>query len=312
MDSRLTNLSAGHRKWRLVLLFALLVGLAIGGGVWTVANLPGSEPPEAVVTKYVTAYYARDYATVYELLSDADRQIKSREAYLRENDSFSGFALQLAYRLASYIEFAPLSMTVQGDAGTVVMKLRVPDGNAPAVQEILLAADKTPNLPPARQQELTNALEQLHRSGQIPMFDVEPAFQLVKGKQRWAISIGARGFVRVRFSSAVKYGLPWEFAPVQEEVLAKPGETLQAIYRVKNLSDREITGTAVHTVEPKEQRQYLETIQCFCFIRQTLEPGEEQLLKLVFRVAEDVPASATEFRTHYDFYPIQLAPSHEP
>ncbi len=104
-------------------------------------------------------------------------------------------------------------------------------------------------------------------------------------------------------------GLPWSFEPMQDLVSAKPGETLQAIYTAKNLSDKPITAKARHINEPKElASKYLEIVQCFCFIQQTLAPGEEKEFPLVFRVNWNAPEELKEFRVSYEFYPIDKFP----
>src|SRR5437867_7359550 len=128
MVEQIVRLSKNFKRAHLALtaLLALLVGLLSLGGVWkAVAWHPNTEPPDAIVKRYVMAYNARDYAAVYDLLSDEDRQRRSREAYLRENGSFSGLVLQLAYRLTSYTEFQVIHTTVQGDTATVLMTLKV-------------------------------------------------------------------------------------------------------------------------------------------------------------------------------------------
>ncbi len=118
------------------------------------------------------------------------------------------------------------------------------------------------------------------------------------------------GAIRVLFEAEVKNGLPWKFWPVQNMVLAKPGEGLQALFKVKNLSNKPVTAKARHLNEPKEMAaKYLQIVQCFCFIQQTLAPGEEiELPPVVFRVHWDVPTEIKEFRVTYEFYPIEKFP----
>lgn len=52
--------------------------------------------PEDLVRAYVRAFLARDYAAVYALASKADRRLKPEADYLRETESFTGFALEAA------------------------------------------------------------------------------------------------------------------------------------------------------------------------------------------------------------------------
>ncbi|MFQ5839365.1 MAG: cytochrome c oxidase assembly protein [Candidatus Methylomirabilales bacterium] len=116
--------------------------------------------------------------------------------------------------------------------------------------------------------------------------------------------------LRIVFEAEVKDGLPWKFWPVQNVVLIKPGETLQAVYRARNLSDKPVTAKAIHIDEPKDlAEKYLEIIQCFCFIQTTLDPGEEKELPLTFRVKWDVPPEVKNFAVQYQFFPIESFPS---
>jgi len=54
--------------------------------------------------------------------------------------------------------------------------------------------------------------------------------------------------------------------------------------------------------------KYLEIVQCFCFIQQTLAPGEEKEFPLVFRVNWNAPEELKELRVSYEFYPIDKFP----
>lgn len=280
-------------------------------------------PPQQVVQRYAAAVYARDYAGAYELISEADRRYKSREEYLRENGPFEGFTLELARRLAAYIEFREIETEARGDRATVTVKFVVPDGNAEAVREVLFAdplrSEPWPEeLPEAQRKTLLAKLDQLHESGQIPMLEGEQAFDLVKEgldtlrtrpkRGSWRIFENWSAAVVVHFSGVVKDGLPWEFGPAQAEIRAVPGQTVRTVYRAKNLSDQPVTAKACHILEPEEHKAYLETIQCFCFIQDTLGPGEEKEMPLVFRVRWDAPSSVKRFDVRYEFYPVESFP----
>ena len=88
----------------------------------------------------------------------------------------------------------------------------------------------------------------------------------------------------IRFDANVARGFPWEFKPVQATDTVSVGARDMAIYTAKNLSDRPITGTATFNVEPEYVGQYFNKIQCFCFTEQTLQPGQEMRMPVLYYV----------------------------
>ena len=93
----------------------------------------------AVLQAYMTAVYARDYATAYQWLSEADRRQKSLAHYERDNQPFTGASLVLAQRLAREMIIQEAVVKRQGDRATVRTTLSLPAGNAEAVSRLLLA-----------------------------------------------------------------------------------------------------------------------------------------------------------------------------
>lgn len=92
----------------------------------------------------------------------------------------------------------------------------------------------------------------------------------------------------VRFDAVVNRDLPWQFRPVQNAVDVKLGEVNEAHFRAKNLSDHALVGTATFNVTPDKAGIYFNKIQCFCFTRQRLEPGQEVDMPVTFFVDPSV------------------------
>ena len=90
--------------------------------------------------------------------------------------------------------------------------------------------------------------------------------------------------IRIRFDANVERGMPWQFKPVQVTDTVTVGVRDMAIFTAKNLSDRPITGTASFNVEPEQAASYFNKIQCFCFTEQTLKPGEEMRMPVIYYV----------------------------
>lgn len=277
----------------------------------TARPVVSANDPAQVARHYLTALYARDYHKAYQWISAQDRKYKGETDYLRENPSFSGTALKLAYNLAGQIDWREFHSEVHGDRATVRLTVRLPDANAPAIEKLFLDFDPD-RLAPLSAREIRaieEALESMRKRGALPMIEGEESAELVQEQGRWRVYVNWAGAIRIRFRAEVKEGLPWKFWPVQETILAKPGETLQAIYKAKNLSDRPITAKARHRDEPRGlAEKYLETIQCFCFIQETLKPGEEKEFPLVLRVKQGAPNDLKEFRLTYEFYPLNKFP----
>ncbi|MFQ5802991.1 MAG: cytochrome c oxidase assembly protein [Candidatus Methylomirabilales bacterium] len=303
---------------------AVAMAVAIGVYLWLhaattksaeVAVIPPDPGPQEVLQRYLEALYARDYRDAYRLIASVDMELKNEEEYLRENESFSGAALTLARTLASFIEYHDVHTELQNERATVRFTVKLPNANDPAIRALLFDfdAERLSGLTERDLQRLGKELEGMWRRGDLPMIDGQEAWELVKGPEGWRVFLNWAGAVRVQFEAEVKDGLPWKFWPVQEAVLAKPGETLQAVYRAKNLSDKPVTAKAMHIDGPKEIADtYLQIIQCFCFIQQTLDPGEEKEFPLVFRIHWDAPDTVKALSVRYEFYPIESFPRQGP
>jgi hypothetical protein len=244
------------------------------------------------------------------LLSAEDRKAKSRDEYLTENPSFSGAASEVARGLARMIELKDVRADVSGDRATVRFAFRAPDANNPAVQRLAqdFDAGRLAGLSQNDRRAIEREFEDLRARNALPMIEGEDQVDLVKEAGRWRVATNTAGAVRVRFSGEVKEGLAWDFRPLKDTVLARPGETLRVVYTATNRSGRILTGKARHIDDPADAEKYLEIVQCFCFIRETLRPGETKEFPLVFRVTGDVPESIKEFHLTYQFYPIEKFP----
>lgn len=101
--------------------------------------------------------------------------------------------------------------------------------------------------------------------------------------ERLAKSAGA-GTISIRFDASADRGLPWTFAPAQATQSIAIGQRQMAFFTARNNSNRQVTGRATYNVTPEQAGPYFNKIQCFCFTEQTLQPGEEVRMPVLYYV----------------------------
>jgi cytochrome c oxidase assembly protein subunit 11 len=96
---------------------------------------------------------------------------------------------------------------------------------------------------------------------------------------------GASGeTISIRFDASLANDMPWTFKPLQTTDTVEIGVRDLATYTARNDSPLPITGTATFNVEPAQAGRYFHKIQCFCFTEQTLQPGQEVNMPVLYYV----------------------------
>jgi len=98
----------------------------------------------------------------------------------------------------------------------------------------------------------------------------------------------SEALVTVRFNAETASELGWEFRPLQDQLTVHPGEERVVAYRAVNRTSEPLTGTATFNVTPFKAGIYFNKLQCFCFTRQHLAPGESADLAVSFFVDPDI------------------------
>src|SRR5688500_2256179 len=85
-------------------------------------------PEEAldVVTAYLKATYARDQREAYFHISSLDQRIRDERSYVQAQGAFDGFTLQLARKLAGFMELWPVEHKTTSDRAQFKVGYRVP------------------------------------------------------------------------------------------------------------------------------------------------------------------------------------------
>jgi cytochrome c oxidase assembly protein subunit 11 len=133
------------------------------------------------------------------------------------------------------------------------------------------------------------------------------------GTTQVARSLPARESARtvtVRFDSNVAAGLPWRFEPERNTIDVRLGQVVTVYYKVINEAAHVTVGQAGYNVSPPTVGIFFEKINCFCFTRQTMQPGETRDMAVVFyvdpKLAKDSELDGVSTITlSYTFYPVR-------
>ena len=113
--------------------------------------------------------------------------------------------------------------------------------------------------------------------------------------------------VTIRFDGNVDHTLPWTFAPVQQTMDVKIGDTALAFFKASNNSASPVTGRAIFNVSPELAGRYFTKIECFCFKQQTLAAGQTVDMPVTFFVDpkfvdDEDTNDISEITLSYTFY----------
>jgi cytochrome c oxidase assembly protein subunit 11 len=86
-----------------------------------------------------------------------------------------------------------------------------------------------------------------------------------------------------------------------------PGEMILVKYYVRNTTDETLIGQAVPSVAPNRAAPYFKKIECFCFTRQELKPGEAREMPVQFTVLPDVAPEVQLVTLSYAFFNVDKA-----
>jgi cytochrome c oxidase assembly protein subunit 11 len=112
--------------------------------------------------------------------------------------------------------------------------------------------------------------------------------------------------VRIELDSNVR-SLPWTFRPHETVVDVHPGEVRQVVYEIANATSRPMTGQAIPSYGPRDAAKYFKKLECFCFAKQTLQPGEVRQMPVVFVVDPKAPADLHTITLSYTFFEVEGA-----
>jgi hypothetical protein len=283
-----------------VLLVLTVAILALPILFW-IAKSPSRSDPVEVVTKYLKLLYARDFSRAYQFISAADRQLKTRNDYVRERGPFDGFAHEVARKLSSFIEIQPVTQRIDGAQNRLRLALRLPD--AEALSDLVLEWDENrlKALPRSEQKRILATLDRLARAEKLPMIEGEEEFILVREGSKWKVFLDWAAGVQVKFDTTLPANGGLAAQPTIKETIARSGDLFTIGFKVKNTGAGEVVTRIAHRVEPKEMAEYLDLVECALLLPVRLQPGEEQIYKSTYVVRGDLPDGTKSLNVTYEF-----------
>ena len=112
--------------------------------------------------------------------------------------------------------------------------------------------------------------------------------------------------VRIELDSNVRK-LPWRFRALTPVIGVHPGEVTQVMFEIVNTTDRALTGQAIPSYGPQNAAQYFRKLECFCFAKQTLQPGERREMPVVFVIDTALPKDIATITLSYTFFEVEGA-----
>jgi len=145
----------------------------------------------------------------------------------------------------------------------------------------------------------------------VPLYDLACKALGINGKTGRVEAIVAKAdmsrTITVEFFGQATTGLPWEFRPMTKRIEVHPGEPVLVKFYAHNTTNEALVGQAVPSVTPGRAAPYFKKIECFCFTRQELKPGEAREMPVQFTVLPEISPEVTTITLAYSFFNVDAA-----
>lgn len=280
---------------------ALFVVALLGLSSLNVSSTAAADRQDAVVTldRYVRATYARDYEEAYSHIATSDQRVKDRASYVRDRGTFSGFTLEIARVLASYIELNPLETRVDAGQARIKIKFKVPDAGKLGPLLHGWDSDQLEGLSGTERNALLAAIDKLRRNHEIEMIAGEDVFELIKEDSSWKVVLNWASPVNVGFQASISSSVPVEARLPRSAVATRPGEIFKVVLNVKNTSQEQLFARIGHLVDPHGVRDYLDLVECGFLLPVRLEPGKEEEFVSTYLLRGNLPEGVRQLSVTY-------------
>jgi len=90
--------------------------------------------------------------------------------------------------------------------------------------------------------------------------------------------------VTLNLETKVEENLSWKFSTINNSMEVKIGQLYKIDFNVENYGSIKSSGKAIYDVKPELLKKYFVEIDCFCYKKQTLLPGEKSTYSITFYI----------------------------
>ena len=90
--------------------------------------------------------------------------------------------------------------------------------------------------------------------------------------------------ITLNLDTKVEENLSWNFSTINNSMEVKIGQLYKIDFNVENYGSMKSFGKAIYDVSPKLLKKYFVEIDCFCYKKQTLLPGEKSTYSITFYI----------------------------
>jgi hypothetical protein len=256
--------------------------------------------PIDVVKSYLQAIHARDAGTAYRHISFLDRSLRDKKTYIRSQDNFGGFALDLAKRLAADMEVWVTEQKLGVTKEQLAVGYRVPTGDEISSQVVDWNTDKLNSLSVTEQATLIAAWEKVKKSGKPITIEGRETLDLVLESDGWKIFLDWRSRHRVAFKTSLPRRAELDMKFLRNDLLVKNQEPFQIDFKITNRTDHDIVVKLNHRFEPRRVEKNIDMIACGSLLPLRLRPRETQEITSSYLLRGNLPARP-QLAIIYDF-----------
>jgi len=94
--------------------------------------------------------------------------------------------------------------------------------------------------------------------------------------------------INLIFNTNVAKDLPWHFSSKKNYINSKIGQVYKIEFAVENEGQKQFSGKAIYDIKPSFFKEYFVEMDCFCYKKQTLLPGEKSNYSVTFYIDDRI------------------------